>query len=236
VGFVLQVVVVRGSSSMSILLNQTQFAKLVGCSQQNISKHIKSGVIEVIDKKINKDNGIKSLKDHGLLDEDGKLIKSRSKKSKKSDDRNFHKVESLPFEGEVPYDSYAYLTDEEKEKIDQEKRDAIKELEEKQKEAESKNIAPLGKDLGDIKYADAKTHREHFMGLIAEMDYHIKMGEYISKAEVETAQFEMARVVRDGLLVLPSKMSLRVVGKTDIKVIEDILMEEIQSVLENLSS
>lgn len=220
-----------------MFLNQTKFGKLVGCSQQNISKLIKKGILTLTEKKIDKDKGLQQLRDHGLLDENDKLIKANSQKKEiTNEDRSFYPTGTLPLNEEVPYESYEYLSAEEIEKIEAEKSKLKGELERKQNEAASRNITAGKTNLEDIKYADAKTHREHFMGLIAELDYQIKIGEYVSKEDVETAQYENGRIVRDSLLALPNKMSLRIVGKTDIKEIESVLMEEILNVLENLSS
>ena len=73
------------------------------------------------------------------------------------------------------------------------------------------------------------------MGQIAELDYQIKLGEYVSKVEVEQTFFEVARKVRDMLLNLPNKMALRVIGKKDIKEIESTINDEIRYILGNLS-
>ena len=73
------------------------------------------------------------------------------------------------------------------------------------------------------------------MGQIAELDYQIKLGEYVSKVEVEQTFFEVARKVRDMLLNLPNKMASRVVGKKDIKEIESTINDEIRYILGNLS-
>lgn len=74
------------------------------------------------------------------------------------------------------------------------------------------------------------------MGQIAELDYQIKLGDYVSKAEVEKTFFEASRNVRDMLLSYPNKMASRIIGKKDIKEIETILLEEIRYILGNLSS
>jgi len=219
---------------MSIRLNQTQFASQVGCSQQNISKLIKKGVIKKEkDKKIDTNKAIQSLRDYGLLDKNNKFKKSRTKK----ENRSFTKINNtLPFEGDVPYDSYAYLSDEEIEEQERRKEEAREELRSKEELAKHKNIEFDSKLNDEIKYSDAKAHREYYMGKIAELDYQIKLDEYITKEEVKKSFFEIARTIRDALMNYPSKMSLRVVGKTDIKNIENVLMEEIQVILGNLSN
>ncbi len=218
-------------------LNQTKFASLVKCSQQNISKLIKKGVIQKEDdNKIDVEKAKQSLKDFGLLDENGVLKKSRTPKKEKKSSRIFvQTTSSLPLEGEVPYASYEYLSEEEKDKIEKEKQKAYEEFKQKEEEAKNKNIKTGDDNLEEVKFADAKAHREHYMGKIAEYDYLIKIGEYVSKQEVEQTFFEASRRIRDALLNYPNKMALRVVGKTDIKDIEDVLMEEIQIILGNLS-
>ena len=50
--------------------NQSKFAKEVGCSQQNISKLIKKGILEVgQDKKLDLEYSLQRLRDFNLLDE-----------------------------------------------------------------------------------------------------------------------------------------------------------------------
>lgn len=214
--------------------NQSKFAKEVGCSQQNISKLIKKGILEVgQDKKLDLEYSLQRLRDFNLLDEKNKLKKSRTSK-----EDNIQEVESsLPFDSDTGYKTLADLTPEEKEQLEKEELESFKELEEKKKEAATKNIN-IGDniDLKDFNYASAKAHREYYMGQIAELDYQIKLGDYVSKAEVEKTFFEASRNVRDMLLSYPNKMASRIIGKKDIKEIETILLEEIRYILGNLSS
>lgn len=214
--------------------NQSKFAKEVGCSQQNISKLIKKGILEVgQDKKLDLEYSLQRLRDFNLLDEKNKLKKSRTSK-----EDNIQEVESsLPFDSDTTgYKTLADLTPEEKEQLEKEELESFKELEEKKKEAATKNINVGDNiDLKDFNYASAKAHREYYMGQIAELDYQIKLGEYVSKVEVEQTFFEVARKVRDMLLNLPNKMASRVVGKKDIKEIESTINDEIRYILGNLS-
>ncbi|MDN5077637.1 hypothetical protein PJV89_05320 [Aliarcobacter butzleri] len=215
--------------------NQSKFAKEVGCSQQNISKLIKKGILEVgQDKKLDLEYSLQRLRDFNLLDEKNKLKKSRTSK-----EDNIQEVESsLPFDSDTTgYKTLADLTPEEKEQLEKEELESFKELEEKKKEAATKNINVGDNiDLKDFNYASAKAHREYYMGQIAELDYQIKLGDYVSKAEVEKTFFEASRKVRDMLLSYPNKMASRIIGKKDIKEIETILLEEIRYILGNLSS
>lgn len=214
--------------------NQSKFAKEVGCSQQNISKLIKKGVLEVgEDKKLDFDYSIQRLKDFDLLDEDNKLKKSRSIKNDEDDTTDA----ILPFEAPAGYKTLADLTPEEREQNEREELEAFQELEAKKKEAKNKNISITDDgNFGKFNYASAKAHREYYMGQIAELDYQIKLGDYVSKAEVEQTFFEASRKVRDMLLNFPNKMASRVIGKKDIKEIETILQEEIRYILGNLSA
>lgn len=214
--------------------NQSKFAKEVGCSQQNISKLIKKGVLEVgDDKKLDFEYSLQRLKEFDLLDANNKLKKSRTAKDEVEDDKSV----SLPFEAPTGYQTLADLTPEQREEIEKEEIEAFNELEEKRKEAKNKNISiKEDENLGRFNYASAKAHREYYMGQIAELDFQIKLGDYVSKAEVEQTFFEASRKVRDMLLNFPSKMSMRVIGKKDLKEIESIMMEEIRYILGNLSS
>lgn len=216
-------------------LNQSKFAKEVGCSQQNISKLIKKGILEAgADKKLDFEYSLQKLRDYDLLDDNNKMKKSRTAKD---DDIKTEETFSLPFDAPVAYKTLADLTLEEREQIEKEEIEAFKELESKKKEAANKNINISDDgDLRSFNYASAKAHREFYMGQIAELDYQIKLGDYVSKSEVEQTFFEASRKVRDMLINFPSKMSMRVIGKKDLKEIESIMMEEIRYILGNLSS
>ncbi|PZP12209.1 MAG: hypothetical protein DI602_10000, partial [Aliarcobacter butzleri] len=199
----------------------------------NISKLIKKGILEVgQDKKLDLEYSLQRLRDFNLLDENNKLKKSRTPK-----EDNIEEIESsLPFDSDTGYKTLADLTPEEKEQLEKEKQESFEELEEKKKEAATKNINVGDNiDLKDFNYASAKAHREYYMGQIAELDYQIKLGDYVSKAEVEQTFFEASRKVRDMLINFPSKMSMRVIGKKDLKEIESLMMEEIRYILGNLS-
>lgn len=210
-------------------LNQSKFAKEVGCSQQNISKLIKKGILEAgQDKKLDLEYSLQKLRDYDLLDDKNKMKKSRTAKD---DDVKTEEIFSLPFDAPAGYKTLADLTPEEREELE-----AFKELESKKKEAAKKNInIDEDMDLRSFNYASAKAHNEYYKGQIAELDYKIKLGDYVSKAEVEQTFFEASRKVRDMLLNYPSKMSMRVIGKKDIKEIESIMMDEIRYILGNLS-
>ena len=214
--------------------NQSKFAKEVGCSQQNISKLIKKGILEVgEDKKLDFEYSLQRLRDFDLLDEKNKLKKTRTAKNEVEDANDT----VLPFEAPTGYKTLADLTPEQREEIEREELEFYNELEEKKKEAKRKNIPIIDdENLGKFNYASAKAHREYYMGQIAELDYQIKLGDYVSKAEVEQTFFEASSKVRDMLLNFPSKMSMRVIGKKDLKEIESIMMEEIRYILGNLSS
>lgn len=211
--------------------NQSEFAALVGCSQQNISKLIKKDFLEVgQDKKLDVEKNLQRLRDFNLLDENNKLKKSRTPKKE-----NKKEIEVLPLEAQnVVYKTLADLTEEEKAELEKEREKAYIELEIKKREAQEKNI-DLDDDFREFNYAASKAHREHYMGQLAELDYKIKLGEYISKVEVEQTFFEASRTVRDMLLNFPSKMASRVIGKKEIKEIEMILSEEIRFILGNLT-
>ncbi len=215
-------------------LNQSKFAKEVGCSQQNISKLIKKGILEAgDDKKLDLEYSLQKLRDYDLLDDKNKMKKSRTAKD---DDTKIEEIFSLPFDALPGYKTLADLTPEEREQSEREELEAFQELEAKKKEAAIRNInINEDSDLRNFNYASAKAHREHYMGQIAELDYQIKLGDYVSKAEVEQTFFEASRKVRDMLLNFPGKMSMRVIGKKDIKEIESIMMEEIRYILGNLS-
>lgn len=214
-------------------LTQGKFAGIVGCSQQNISKLIKKGIlIQGEDNKLDLDFSLEQLAAHGLLDEDKKLIRARKSVQKKVEVPNH---ESLPFESEIKYDSLGDLTAEEKESFDKEQLQKFQDEKKQQLAALDEEYDNFNSDDKSFNYTKAKAQREHFMAQIAELDFLIKSEKYIEIEVVERTFFEATRKVRDMLLNIPSKMSVRILGKKDPKEIEDILMDEIRFILGNLS-
>lgn len=212
-------------------MNQSKFGQLVGCSQQNISKLITKGILlKSEDNKLDVEFSLQKLRDHGLLDENDKLIKSRTPK----DENENTKIISLPFDEPVPYKTIADLTPEEREQIEKEEIEAFEELEAKKKVAKNKNIDSFDNNLGDFTYARAKAHREYYLGQTAELDHKIKLGEYISREDAETTFFEAGRGVRDSLLSSENKLAPRLINKTDIREIKQILRDEFNYVLSYL--
>jgi hypothetical protein len=210
-------------------LNQSKFATVIGCSQQNISKLIKKGVIKKEeDKKIDVDKAKQSLKDFGLLGKDGKLKKSKTPKKEESEDRNFHQTtSSLPLNSKVAYDSYAYLSNEEIEKKYEEKAEKYKEL--------TNNNKHVNQNLDDSKketYSEGKARRENALASIAEIDLAIKLEEYVLKTEVKATYFEASRTTRDRMLSMESKLGSRGLKKNEVK----IVMEEVNLALGELSN
>ncbi|QKF72770.1 hypothetical protein AFAEC_0579 [Aliarcobacter faecis] len=216
--------------------NQSKFAKEVGCTQQNISKLIKKGILEVgVDKKLDLDSSLQRLRDFNLLDENNKLKNGGSFKTEKVED----KKDITLFEAMKDQPSRATETKEQKEQRELEEKEeqkALRELELKEQEARNKNlILDEDDDLTEYNYTKSKARREHYLSKIAEIDTKVKLGELVPKVEVEQTFFEEARKVRDMLLNLPNKMAMRVVGKKDIKEIELIINDEIRYILGNLS-
>ncbi|OCL85728.1 hypothetical protein AAX26_01795 [Aliarcobacter thereius] len=217
-------------------MTQTEFAKFLGCSRPNIYKFIKKEYLKLgEDNKLDLEDSLKRLRSFNLLDENNKLKNAKNNKTNTVENIKDKETNLLDKNLTTSYKTLADLTQDEKEQIEKERIDAFNELEAKREEARDKNIDLNFEDSKIFNYAEAKAFREYYMGQIAELDYQIKLGEYIPKVEVEQSFFEVARTVRDMLLNLPNKMAMRIVGKKDIKEIELIIDDEIRYILGNLS-
>ena len=132
------------------------------------------------------------------------------------------------------YESIADMTDEERSEYDRQlsdERAALATAQEKAREA--------GADVGMEKMPSSlnkvKIFKELYQGKLAQLDFKKKSGELLEANDVKNDAFEMGRLIRDNLLNFPHKMSLRIAGVADPKIIEMTLEEEINNILEQMS-
>ena len=98
------------------------------------------------------------------------------------------------------------------------------------------NGGPEDEDGGGIQssgYRRARAVREFFQARLAEIEYKERIGELISKAEVQTAAFNKYRRFRDRILNVPDRVAAILATETDMKKVHEILTAELRYALED---
>jgi phage terminase Nu1 subunit (DNA packaging protein) len=72
----------------------------------------------------------------------------------------------------------------------------------------------------------------HYKGLITELEYKERSGELVSSKDVTECSFEKARLLRDQLLNIPSRVSPILAAEKDSKKVHEILEKELRQCLE----
>ena len=80
-------------------------------------------------------------------------------------------------------------------------------------------------------YGQAKAVRETYMAKMARLDFEERTGKLVSAEDVETAAFNVGRLVRDGMLTLPDRISPLF---PDAVGLHEILTTEIKIICESL--
>ena len=85
-------------------------------------------------------------------------------------------------------------------------------------------------------YRDAKTMREVYLAQMAKLRFDEARGVLVSKNAVETEAFNLARVVRDSLLALPSRLREVLADEKSPKKVHAILEREVRTVIAELEA
>ena len=85
------------------------------------------------------------------------------------------------------------------------------------------------------KLAESKAMREHFKAKLTELEFLERSGELVCARDVINANFEKARLIRDQLLNIPSRVSQILAAEKDHKKVNEILTNEIRQCLESLA-
>src|SRR3990167_3546308 len=91
------------------------------------------------------------------------------------------------------------------------------------------------KSVQPDEFQKSKATREHFKALITELEYNERNGELVCARNVINANFEKARLIRDQLLNIPSRVSQILAAEKDHKKVNEILTNEIRQCLESLA-
>ena len=107
-------------------------------------------------------------------------------------------------------------------------------LQELEKTVEETQLDLETKDA-DTLFKNSRALREKASALQAAAEHEKFLGTMVSLDVVEKIMFERARACRDGLMTSARRMSPLIVGKTDIKEVESLLMEEYKVLLNNFA-
>lgn len=84
-------------------------------------------------------------------------------------------------------------------------------------------------------YVQARIESEKVKIKLKELELQKKRGELISASEVQKAAFDKARLVRDAILNVPSRISAILAAESNQIKVEALLMAELKKALEELS-
>ena len=90
---------------------------------------------------------------------------------------------------------------------------------------------PPANPSADPKYWDSKARREGALAELAELELSKKRGELVDRARVESAAFSIARMLRDAVLGLPTRLAPSIASMTDAFLIETMLRDALRQVL-----
>jgi hypothetical protein len=86
--------------------------------------------------------------------------------------------------------------------------------------------------FGVSQYTKARAIREHYQARLAKLEYEERVGELLSKLDVETATFNMFRQFRDRMLNISDRAAAVLAAETDAGKCHEILAAEIRLALE----
>lgn len=101
--------------------------------------------------------------------------------------------------------------------------------------SESEKLRPVSKDADedgeDTSYYAARTRRERIGAQLAQLDLDERTAALINAKEARDAQFELARMVRDRMLVIPDRLCALLAVETDAAKVREMLSREIKQAL-----
>src|ERR1700676_3866604 len=81
----------------------------------------------------------------------------------------------------------------------------------------SASISPDPALAGGGSYLVARGVREGFLARLAKIQYEEKLGKLINRDEVQVERFNTNRIIRDGVLNIPDRVSAQLAAETDAK-------------------
>ena len=103
-------------------------------------------------------------------------------------------------------------------------------------EWERNTLYPRSGGGGDLnEFIRARTVHETYRARLAKLDYEERVGELVSKAEMQTAAFNLYRQFRDHLLSIPDRIGPILTAETDGDKVYQMLAGEIRKALNDFA-
>lgn len=98
----------------------------------------------------------------------------------------------------------------------------------------SMDIQDLKKNVVSLSFNDTRTAREKANLILAKIDLDTKMKDLVERAVIEKQAYEMAKIFKDSLLVIPDRIADQLASEQDSSVIVNILEKELKNCLNEL--
>ena len=207
------------------------FANLLGINRSSVYKMRDAGKLVIVNGKINSSMSIEKLKTSGseFHDNNHLVTKDNPINNIKEQNQNIN-----IFSKEVePENNLSNMSDEDKaerEKLLLEADALRKEAEENEEHGAVDHTVEIGK----LDLTEARLIKEYWIGVSLRQKTEVASKELVYQKDVEAAQFDLARQIREKLESRP-KIAFKMVGK-NIQEIEDILEKEKEDILEIMVS
>lgn len=89
--------------------------------------------------------------------------------------------------------------------------------------------------FGAAQYTKARAIREHYQARLAKIEYEERVGNLVSKDEVQIASFNKFRQFRDAMLNIPDRIAAMLAAETDEGKCYEILATEIRKALNDFA-
>lgn len=97
---------------------------------------------------------------------------------------------------------------------------------------------PTGTDQNNHQlqsFSEVQTRERHFKAKLAELEFLARVGKLVERDKVEAEAFRISRLVRDGMLNIPDRLTGVLAAETDQRKIYELLTKEIRQALEALA-
>jgi len=89
-----------------------------------------------------------------------------------------------------------------------------------------------GGDQADPVLAQSQRKKEEFRAKLVELEYEERVGTLVQKSAIEAEAFRIARLVRDAILNVPSRLAGILAAESDQRKVHDLLERELRQALE----
>ncbi|MDD5212248.1 MAG: hypothetical protein PHV62_07520 [Sulfuricurvum sp.] len=206
-----------------MLVSQNKFAKIVGRSHTYIGKLVKSGVIELIDGRVDVEKAKIAIEKN----------KDPSRDSQREANEEKRKSNDL-FEAIGSYPSMAEITPQEEEILRMEREEARRMAEDlKQKGADLPAVDTM--EFLNMSSSQVRIFKEYYQGKISELDYLKKSGELITVEEVKKENEQILIAFRSRAMAIPTKLAPLMIGIENIAEAKSIMDDAMYELLLELS-